>query len=158
MQSTVGIDFNVRDLSRGAQVYRLQMWDTAGQERYRSLIPTYLKNAQCAVFVYDVTRPSTLEDVKMWQRLFREHQEAPGVLVANKTDLSAGRYAAPHAGRSRANKARQQLHCSNSDILRSQPRQVNAYLSSLMRSWISCCSTCARSRSLCSPRANNSKT
>jgi small GTP-binding protein len=158
MQSTVGIDFNVRDLSRGGQVYRLQMWDTAGQERYRSLIPTYLKNAQCAVFVYDVTRPSTLEDVKIWQRLFREHQEAPGVLVANKTDLSAGRYADPHAGRSRARRDKQLLLCSSSNILRSQPRPANVYLSSSMRSWISCSNTCAKRRSLWSPRAKNSKT
>jgi small GTP-binding protein len=87
----VGIDFNVRDATRGGQVYRLQMWDTAGQERYRSLIPTYLKNAQCAVFVYDVTRPSSLQNVQMWQKLFHDHQDAPGVLVGNKTDLSAAR-------------------------------------------------------------------
>lgn len=154
----MGIDFNVRDLSRGGQVYRLQMWDTAGQERYRSLIPTYLKNAQCAVFVYDVTRPSTLEDVKMWQRLFREHQEAPGVLVANKTDLSAGRYADPHAGRSRARRARRPLPCSSSSTLRFQPRPANAYPSSSMKYWISCSSTCARRSSLWNPRAKNSKT
>lgn len=36
------------------------MWDTAGQERYRSLIPTYLKNAQCVIFVFDVTRSISL--------------------------------------------------------------------------------------------------
>jgi GTPase SAR1 family protein len=60
MKSTVGIDFNVRDIPKNGLVYRLQMWDTAGQERFRSLIPTYLKNAQCAVFVFDVTKQSSL--------------------------------------------------------------------------------------------------
>jgi Ras-related protein Rab-6A len=87
----VGIDFNVRDLTRNAHTYRLQMWDTAGQERYRSLIPTYLKNAHCAVFVYDLTKHSSLDNLKGWYKLFSEHQNAPGVLVANKSDLTAAR-------------------------------------------------------------------
>lgn len=133
-QSTVGIDFNVRDVSRGGQVYRLQMWDTAGQERYRSLIPTYLKNAQCAIFVYDVTRQSSLQDVQMWQKLFREHQDAPGVLVANKTDLTAARYASAHAGRSRARRANRPPPSSSSGTSRSRPRLAGRCPSSSIRS------------------------
>lgn len=69
-QATVGIDFNVKDVNKNGQYYRLQMWDTAGQERYRSLIPTYLKNAHCVVFVYDVTKPTTLENIKGWHQMF----------------------------------------------------------------------------------------
>jgi Ras-related protein Rab-6A len=34
---------------------RLQLWDTAGQERFRSLIPSYLKDCNLAIVVYDVT-------------------------------------------------------------------------------------------------------
>lgn len=34
---------------------RLQIWDTAGQERFRSLIPSYLRDADVAVIVFDVT-------------------------------------------------------------------------------------------------------
>jgi GTPase SAR1 family protein len=30
-QSTVGIDFNVKDVMKNGIHYRLQMWDTAGQ-------------------------------------------------------------------------------------------------------------------------------
>lgn len=59
-KNTVGIDFNVKDIHRNGQTFRLQMWDTAGQERYRSLIPTYLKNANIVLFVFDVTQPPTL--------------------------------------------------------------------------------------------------
>lgn len=33
----------------------LQLWDTAGQERFRSLTPSYVKNAGAVVFVYDIT-------------------------------------------------------------------------------------------------------
>ena len=32
---------------------RLQLWDTAGQERFRSLIPSYIRDSQVAVVVFD---------------------------------------------------------------------------------------------------------
>lgn len=34
---------------------RLQLWDTAGQERFRSLIPSYLKDATVTFVVFDLT-------------------------------------------------------------------------------------------------------
>lgn len=30
-QATVGIDFNVKDITKNGQHFKLQMWDTAGQ-------------------------------------------------------------------------------------------------------------------------------
>lgn len=33
---------------------RLQLWDTAGQERFKSLIPSYLKDAHMALVVFDL--------------------------------------------------------------------------------------------------------
>ena len=98
-QSTVGIDFNVKDINKNGMLYRLQMWDTAGQERYRSLIPTYLKNAHCVVFVFDISRSKSLEDLLDWYKLFTDNQEAPGIVVANKVDLSAARSLDWYSGR-----------------------------------------------------------
>lgn len=54
-QATIGIDFVGKNVTVHGHTYRLQLWDTAGQERYRSLIPSYLKDAASAVFVYDIT-------------------------------------------------------------------------------------------------------
>lgn len=34
---------------------RLQLWDTAGQERFRTLIPSYIRDSNVAVVVYDIT-------------------------------------------------------------------------------------------------------
>lgn len=33
---------------------RVQLWDTAGQEKFKSLIPSYLKDAAAAIFVFDL--------------------------------------------------------------------------------------------------------
>lgn len=43
---------------------RLQLWDTAGQERFRTLIPSYIRDSNVAVVVYDITS----EYWETWQR------------------------------------------------------------------------------------------
>lgn len=42
---------------------RLQLWDTAGQERFKSLIPSYLKDAHLAIVVFDLT--SNLSNIQI---------------------------------------------------------------------------------------------
>ena len=37
------------------------MWDTAGSERFKSLIPTYLKNANSIILTYDITSKFNFE-------------------------------------------------------------------------------------------------
>jgi len=71
----------------------MQLWDTAGQERFRSLIPNYMKDAHCAVLVYDITKLSSLENIKIWNDMFEEHQspEAIKVFVGNKIDREKDR-------------------------------------------------------------------
>lgn len=71
------------------KTYRLQLWDTAGQEKYKSLVPAYLRDANCAVFVVDITRPETLSNLKGWIQLFRDNQTetAIPIMLGNKCDL-----------------------------------------------------------------------
>ena len=57
MKETVGIDFLVKSVVYQGKIYRLQLWDTAGQEKFKSLVPNYIRDAHCAVFVYDIARP-----------------------------------------------------------------------------------------------------
>lgn len=91
MQPTVGIDFHIKNISWGGKNYRLQLWDTAGQERFRSLIPNYLKDANCAILVYDVTKEATLENLEVWEKMFQECRQidAVKVVAGNKIDLNA---------------------------------------------------------------------
>jgi small GTP-binding protein len=72
------------------KTYRLQLWDTAGQERFKALIPSYLKDSNCALIVYDVNDPKSLESCQRWLEFYNEHKEdsAFGVLVGNKNDLA----------------------------------------------------------------------
>ncbi len=44
-----------KNLHIGNNILRMQLWDTAGQERFRSLIPSYLKDALIAFIVFDLT-------------------------------------------------------------------------------------------------------
>ena len=58
MQPTIGIDFMAKNLHINNNILRMQLWDTAGQERFRSLIPSYLKDALIAFIVFDLTSTS----------------------------------------------------------------------------------------------------
>ena len=40
------------------------IWDTAGQEHYRSITKIFYKNAKIIIFVYDITRKKTFEEIK----------------------------------------------------------------------------------------------
>lgn len=53
-QPTIGIEYMFKTLSYRAKKYRMELWDTAGQEKYRSLVRNYLRDADCALFIYDV--------------------------------------------------------------------------------------------------------
>ena len=66
VQNTVGIDFIAKNVTYKDSMYRLQLWDTAGQERFRSLIPGYMRDAHCAVIVYDVTNKASYDNCKSW--------------------------------------------------------------------------------------------
>lgn len=71
----------------------MQLWDTAGQEKYKSLVPAYLRDANCAVFVVDIMRPETLANLPGWIQLFRDNEKenSKAVLMANKIDLPGQR-------------------------------------------------------------------
>lgn len=70
---------------------RLQLWDTAGQERFRTLIPSYIRDAAVAVIVYDIGNRNSFESAEKWLRDVREERSVEGevviVLIGNKSDL-----------------------------------------------------------------------
>ncbi|EGR27462.1 Ras family protein, putative [Ichthyophthirius multifiliis] len=91
---TVGVDFLAKTLHIDDKSIRLQLWDTAGQERFRSLIPSYLRDATCAVIVFDVTSQESFNSIDKWVKDYKDHRgpEAPCIIGANKTDLKLSYY------------------------------------------------------------------
>lgn len=64
--STTGAQFSTRLISLIDEKIslRMEIWDTAGQERYRSLAKVIYKNASIVIFVYDITKRNTFEELK----------------------------------------------------------------------------------------------
>ena len=87
---TVGIDFLTKNVFLEDKTLRLIMWDTAGQERFKSLIPSYLKNANSIIITYDVTDKSSFISLSQWLKDVRENvvEGTYIILCGNKIDLN----------------------------------------------------------------------
>jgi Ras-related protein Rab-32 len=93
-RATIGVDFALKVLNWDAKtIVRLQLWDIAGQERFGSMTRVYYKEAAGAFVVFDVTRSSTYEAVKIWKKdldskcFMTDGSPVPAVLLGNKCDL-----------------------------------------------------------------------
>ncbi|XP_010930425.1 ras-related protein RABA2a [Elaeis guineensis] len=88
-KSTIGVEFATRTLQVEGRIIKAQIWDTAGQERYRAITSAYYRGALGALLVYDVTKPTTFENVSRWLKELRDHADTNIVimLIGNKTDL-----------------------------------------------------------------------
>ncbi|XP_060192623.1 ras-related protein RABA2a [Lycium barbarum] len=88
-KSTIGVEFATRTLQVEGRIIKSQIWDTAGQERYRAITSAYYRGALGALLVYDVTKPTSFENVSRWLKELRDHADSNIVimLIGNKTDL-----------------------------------------------------------------------
>eukprot|EP00794_Sanderia_malayensis_P007328 gene7328-8146_t len=94
-ESTIGVDFREKSLVVEGENVKLQLWDTAGQERFRrSMVPHYYRNVDAVVFVYDVTRKSSFDNLEGWIQEFQTYSDSkrvPQIMIGNKCDLHADR-------------------------------------------------------------------
>ena len=88
---TLGIDFFTKNLFYEDKTIRLILWDTAGQERFRSLIPSYLKNADCIIIVYDITNKDSFNSLAHWLNDAKNNtiEGTIFVICGNKIECSA---------------------------------------------------------------------
>jgi len=88
-KSTIGVEFATRTVQVEGKTIKAQIWDTAGQERYRAITSAYYRGAVGALLVYDITKPTTFENVGRWLKELRDHADSNIVimLVGNKSDL-----------------------------------------------------------------------
>jgi len=90
--ATIGANFLVKEttLPNDAKVM-LQIWDIAGQSLDAKYVQSYYAGASGALFVYDVTRPETLERLTAWHEDVQK--KAPegvrSIILGNKNDLES---------------------------------------------------------------------
>ena len=90
---TLGIDFFSKNLFFEDKTIRLILWDTAGQERFRSLIPSYLKNADFIIIVFDITNKESFLSLNKWLTDAKNNasENTIYVICGNKIDLKERR-------------------------------------------------------------------
>lgn len=68
LMSTPGANFTSKTifLEEDNKSLKFEIWDTAGQERYRALAKVFYKNAAVCVLVYDITRKTSIEELKKY--------------------------------------------------------------------------------------------
>jgi len=89
---TIGVDFEVKSMDINGKKVKLQIWDFGGEERFRFLLPTYVRGANGALFMYDVTNYSSLAHIDDWLLVVRkeiksEQDTFPIIVVGGKADL-----------------------------------------------------------------------
>jgi len=91
---TIGVDFHVKKVEVDGKLVLLQIWDFAGEARFRFLLPSYILGASGGIFMYDITRYSSLKNFPEWINIFKngfigaKDKPLPVIMVGGKLDLS----------------------------------------------------------------------
>ncbi len=91
---TIGVDFHVKKIKIDNKLVSLQIWDFAGEDRFRFLLPSYVVGASGGIFMYDVTRYTSLKNFPEWIEIFKKgfvgvkDKQLPVIMVGSKLDLS----------------------------------------------------------------------
>jgi small GTP-binding protein len=103
-ENSIGVDFCSKNIKYKGQSSKLQIWDTAGQEKYKSLIPSYVRNASSIFIVYDVASKTSFDNVSKWISFIKTIENCNMILCANKIDLESERQVTTEEGKDFAKK------------------------------------------------------
>ncbi|XP_025764352.1 ras and EF-hand domain-containing protein isoform X3 [Oreochromis niloticus] len=88
IQTTLGVDFQMKRMLVDGEKTNLQIWDTAGQERFRSIARSYFRKAHGVLLLYDVTSESSFLNVRAWvDQIQSAEEKIPMCVIGNKVDL-----------------------------------------------------------------------
>ena len=89
MESTQSSSIVQKKVTINEKAYTINLWDTIGQEQYRSLTKIFMKGAKIVIFVYDITRKETFDQLEFWIDNTKEVLGDKPILgiVGNKSDL-----------------------------------------------------------------------
>lgn len=87
---TIGVDFKTKRVIVDDSTVKLAIWDTAGQERFRTLTPSYYRDAQGAILVYDVSSAASFSKLENWLNELETYSTKTNIvkmIVGNKIDV-----------------------------------------------------------------------
>jgi len=91
---TLGSNFLSKQVSLetkfGPKDIRFQIWDLAGQPPFKHVRRIYYQGSAGACLVFDLTRPSSLENLEKWLNEFLKNNKSPRpslIVLGNKLDL-----------------------------------------------------------------------
>jgi small GTP-binding protein len=100
IKMTIGADFSVKNVELEGKQITLRIWDFAGEERFRVLLPSFAKGADGGIFMFDITRYSSIKDINDWLSIFQyfvseNKMKIPIIMVGGKSDLEDKRSVEP---------------------------------------------------------------
>mmetsp|Transcript_25283 Transcript_25283/g.74233 ORF Transcript_25283/g.74233 Transcript_25283/m.74233 type:complete len:250 (+) Transcript_25283:3-752(+) len=85
---TLGVNFMDKTIDMQGQDVTFSIWDIGGHRDFASMLPMVCNDAAVILFVFDLSRRSTLDSVRTWYTQARSHNKnAIPILVGTKYDL-----------------------------------------------------------------------
>jgi small GTP-binding protein len=96
LKMTIGADFYVKDLEIDGKKIVNRIWDFGGEQRFKVLLPSFAKGADGGIFMYDITRYTSVKNVDDWLSIFEKNAkdkkiQIPIMMVGGKLDLQEKR-------------------------------------------------------------------
>ncbi|MHA1728795.1 MAG: GTP-binding protein [Promethearchaeota archaeon] len=89
---TIGSNFATKSIEFDNNIsVKLQIWDLAGQQHFSFVRPPFYRGASGSLFIFDITRRASFENIQNWKQEVEEVIKKPFILVGNKLDLSEER-------------------------------------------------------------------
>jgi small GTP-binding protein len=85
---TIGSGFATKRLTIDGQQITYQIWDMGGQPQFKVVRQNFYRGARGAVYVFDVSRRETFENLEKWrEEVYETCGKIPSILIGNKIDL-----------------------------------------------------------------------
>ena len=86
---TIGSDKIKKEIEIEGKILNLEIWDTVGQEQYSAVNKIFIKNAQIALIVYDITNKDSFNNLNFWLKEINDNNSKKAIccVLSNKSDL-----------------------------------------------------------------------
>ena len=90
---TIGVDIYAKDVEINKYRVKLMIWDFGGANRFKAFLPAYAHGSSGGIFMYDITRKNSLDNIAEWFSIFKKNliddeSQIPILGVGGKKDLN----------------------------------------------------------------------